>query len=315
MSTAKYKITNWKEYNKALVNRGNINLWFTDDCKSNWYVDPTQPKKKGRNRLYSDMAIEFAMTLRYLLDLPFRATQGYLTSLLALANLDLNSPEYSTFCRRQGSLKVVSLCKSKNENINILVDSTGLKIFGEGEWKTKMHGKAVRRKWRKLHIAINAETQEIIASSLTDNNVSDDQEFVNLAKSLPKKIKTMKADGAYDTKLCYAEIIKLGGEVIIPPQKNAIHSKDIVFETRNSKLDEIAKFEDNDEGRKQWKINSGYHKKSLIETQMFRFKKILGDKLKSKLFKVQQVESEIKCKILNLMTSIGMPKFKEILVN
>jgi hypothetical protein len=313
MARQKYKIRNWKEYNKALVNRGNITLWFTEESIQKWYTDPALPKKRGRNNKYSDTAIELALTIRYLLNLPFRATQGYLTSFLSLLGLDLVCPEYSTFCRRQVSLQILNICRSKNENINILVDSTGLKIFGEGEWKTRMHGKSKRRQWRKLHIAINAETQEIIASSLTENSISDDNAFVNLAEDFPEKIDSVYADGAYDTKTCYQKIIEREGKAIIPPQRNAAKSKDSVFVTRNSKLDEIAKFENYEEGRKQWKINSGYHKRSLIETQMFRFKKILGDKLKSILFEAQKIEAEIKCKILNKFTSIGMPKSEVVL--
>ena len=307
MLKVRYKIRNWPEYNKALINRGNFTFWFSEEMIKNWHHDQSLPKKQGRNFTYSSICIECALTVRELLKFPLRSTQGFMNSMLELLGFPLKSPDYTTFCKRARHLKIEPFRRTNNKNLHILVDSTGLKVFGEGEWKTKIHGKSKRRTWRKLHIGIDANNQEIVISSLTENSVSDDHAFVDLAKQLPEKIESVSGDGAYDTIACYTAILDRQGKPIIPPQKNAVISSDPILKNRDNAINLIHSYDDMDTGRKAWKIKTNYHKRSLVETQMFRIKKIFGNSLKSINFTNQIVETQIKCKLLNLITVIGMP--------
>ena len=314
MGKERYRIRNWSQYNKSLVQRGSITFWFSEEVAQGWIHINGSKKKRGRQKIYSDVAIECALTLKTVFHLRLRATQGFLQSLLFLMNLTLPCPDYTTLSKRAKFLDIKLPVLSQKENMHVLVDSTGLKIFGEGEWKTRMHGISKRRTWRKLHLGIDADTQEIVASTFTTNSVSDDQAFPELMKGLPNKIASVKGDGAYDTKNCYREILRKEGIPIIPPRKTAALSTDMCFVHRNQAILEIISSEDKEEARKQWKERSGYHKRSLVETQMFRLKTIFGRGLSSRNIKNQAIESFIKCKSLNRMTHLGMPESYRVAV-
>lgn len=308
MESAKSKIRNWNQYNQSLRNRGSLTIHFTGDIAKTWSPDSNCPKQKGGNFLYTNRAIEIFIIIMQTFNLPLRQTQGFIDSIFHLMQYSIKSPDYTLVSKRRKSLVIEDLPVRKGENMHLLVDSTGFKFYGEGEWKMLKHDSSERRQWRKLHIVVNAETQEIIASELTENSMGDSQALVIMKDQLPEKIASITADGAYDTKDSYKIAIEKKAELIVPPQSNAVLSKDEVFKKRNEKIEIIAKHEDKEEGRRQWKKNSGYHKRSLVETQMFRLKKIFGDKITSKIFESQKVDIAIRCKVLNLFTSLGMPQ-------
>ncbi len=195
-----YRTTNWSSYNRALINRGNISIWF--DPKTQW---DAQPKgKHGRNQTYSDVAIQCCLMIKSLFRLSLRMVTGFVQSLIHLCRLDWTAPDYSTICRRQKHIDIAINYQKSSNGLHLLVDSTGLKFLGEGEWKRKKHQPEYRRQWRKLHIGINAETLQIRAIQLTTNNVSDSQVLGDLLDQIPQEeqIDSVYTDGAYDTKQC-----------------------------------------------------------------------------------------------------------------
>ena len=166
-----YRTNNWPSYNQALINRGNRSIWF--DPTTQWYAQPQG--KQGRNQIYSDTAIQCCLMIKALFRLSLRIVTGFVQSLIKLCGLNWTAPDYSTLYRRQKHIDIVIRYQKSRNGLHLLVDSTGLKFLGEGEWKRKKHGSEYRRQWRKLHIAIDAETLQIRAVQLTTNNVSDSQ--------------------------------------------------------------------------------------------------------------------------------------------
>lgn len=299
----RYRISNWKEYNQSLVNRGNINLWIDDNLEERWYSQKTN--EPGRQEIYSDFAIEMTLTLGKVFNQRLRQATGLVRSIFKSMKIDLPVPDYSTLSRRAGNIKVnISIISKKT--VNFIVDSSGLKVYGEGEWKVRKHGYTKRRTWRKFHISIDLDG-EIRTAKLTENSVADCHVFESLINQEESKIENVYADGAYDKENVY-QIIK-DKEIekcLIPPQKNAKIKQHgnckKELHPRDENLREIRKTT-----RKQWKINSGYHKRSLSENTMFRFKKIIGDRLFSRKFENQKTEFLIGISILNKMFRNGMP--------
>ena len=226
-----YRTTNWSSYNSALINRGNLSIWF--DPKTQWYAQPKG--KHGRNQTYSDTAIQCCLMIKSLFHLSLRMVTGFVQSLIHLCRLDWTAPDYSTICRRQKHIDIAINYQKSSNGLQLLVDSTGLKFLGEGEWKRKKHQPEYRRQWRKLHIGIDAETLQIRAIQLTTNNVSDSQVLGDLLDQIPQdeQIDSVYTDGAYDTKQCRQVIADRQAHAVIPPRKNAKPWKD----TKSSSLD------------------------------------------------------------------------------
>lgn len=198
-----YKISNWREYNKGLVDRGRITLWLAPDTAL-WWNNADRSGKPGCPKEYSDAAIELCLTLKYLYKLPYRATQGFVESLLVLAGLALTCPCYSQMNRRSKTLPVkLRRVSGRKGHLDIVLDSTGLKVYGEGEWKVRTHGVGKRRTWRKLHLAVDPLDHEVVAWELTGNDKSDDQVFPDVLQSVEGEVERCFGDGAYDRKPCY----------------------------------------------------------------------------------------------------------------
>lgn len=226
----RFRVRNWRHYNEALVKRGSITLWFDDEAISQWHnIEKT--KKRGRPLLYTDIAIRCALTLREIYHLPLRGTEGLVRSLILQLALPLKAPDYTTLCIRQKELRIcLPKCHRKSsEGLHIVVDSTGLKIFGEGEWKVRQHGYSKRRTWRKLHLAIDAETQEIETAVVTTNDFKDSELLPDLLNGIDNAIDQVSGDGGYDSKECYQHIMNQGAKAVIPPRRDAI-----IFQHGNS---------------------------------------------------------------------------------
>ncbi len=306
----KYKIRNWSQYNTALVNRGSITLWFTPEVIAKWrHVGHTG--EKGRPREYSDDAILCILLIRMSYKLPLRMGVGFLKSIVQLLNLDLKIPSYTQVCRRAKSLGKALKRLSRRRPAHIVFDSTGLKVYGEGEWKVRVHGKSKRRTWRKLHIGIDPISQEIIVAELTSNATGSGDALVarKMIKKVPKGIRSVRGDGAYDDLAFRRDISALGAEIIVPPPRDAVvhPSRDPAILNRNRTILEIQGLGGDDQARKLWKKLKGYHVRSLVETAMYRFKQINGSQMYSREFSRQKTEAYIKCMILNKFTTLGMP--------
>ncbi|WP_426977333.1 IS5-like element ISAha1 family transposase [Acinetobacter johnsonii] len=296
-----YRTTNWSSYNSALINRGNLSIWF--DPKTQWYAQPKG--KHGRNQTYSDTAIQCCLMIKSLFHLSLRMVTGFVQSLIHLCRLDWTAPDYSTICRRQKHIDIAINYHKSSNGLQLLVDSTGLKFLGEGEWKRKKHQPEYRRQWRKLHIGIDAETLQIRAIQLTTNNVSDSQVLGDLLDQIPQdeQMDSVYTDGAYDTKQCRQVIADRQAHAVIPPRKNAKPWKDTKTSSleRNELLRTVKRL-----GRTIWKNWSGYHRRSLIETKMHCIK-LLGDKLRARNFQSQVNEIHARVAVLNKFTDLGRP--------
>lgn len=310
-----YRITNWKTYNEGLVKRGSLTLWIEEGIENTWHYDG--PVKRGGQQAYSDSCILMLLTVRVVFRLAFRQTEGFARSIFELMKISLKIPSYTQICRRQSGLKVppnISQRLKNGENIYVVVDSSGLKVYGEGEWKVKKHGVSKRRTWRKIHLGVDEKSGEIIAQVLTENDVDDAAVVPQILRQATEngvKIDRFAGDGGYDKRKCYDILDENDIQPIIPPQLNADYWERPDGEIdpdhpRNLALLEIDEGGPN-ENRKQWKINSGYHRRSLSETTFFRWKTILGGKLAARKFENQQTEAAIKSAVLNRFIQTAKP--------
>jgi len=237
--------------------------------------------------------------------LALRATPGFLGSLRELMAAPLRVPHYSTCCRRQAALEVGIPRPVSAGPRHVVVDSTGLKVFGEGEWKVRQHGSSKRRTWRKLHVAVEEATQAIVATLTTTNAVGDGEVLPELLAQIPEPIEQVSAEGAYDTRACHEAIAQRRAQAAIPPRGN-VHpwppKADGSVHPRTGILQRIAQV-----GLAQWKKASGYHRRSLAETAMFRLKTLFGDQRQARGVDAQVAEVYIRCAALNTMTRLGMP--------
>jgi hypothetical protein len=305
-----YRVRNWSEYNEALRQRGNLTVWFSQEAIEKWYYDG--PPQQGAQFEYSDVAIETALTFRSLFRLPFRQTEGFVRSLIELMGLALQTPDYSILCRRQGALQVDLAVRHTSEPVHVVVDSTGAKVFGEGEWKVRQHGWSKHRTWRKLHLCVDEATVEILASTLTTNATHDAHQVVPLLEQIDRPVTAFGGDGSYDKWGVYDALVDPPGQdtsivPVIPPQHNAR-----ITQHGNSRKPPLPRDEAiraiRKIGRKRWKAENGYHRRSLAETAMSRYKMIFGPTLLAHTFERQQVEARTNCAILNRMVHLGMPE-------
>jgi hypothetical protein len=302
-----YRITNWKKYNEALVNRGSLTLWLDEDSLAAWSHSNLEVRR-GRPFVYSDTAVECLLTLREVFRLPYRQTEGLARSVIELMGLEIEVPDYSSLAKRAGKLAIDLEIVRRGGPIDLVVDSTGLKVFGEGEWKVRQHGVGKRRTWRKLHLAINSKTQEIEASVVSTNG-HDSDHAVPLLEQINRPIRTFRGDSAYDKWKVYAALDDRNVQGFIPPQHNAKIKKHGNSKTSPLQRDETIR-RIRQVGRAGWKREVGYHQRSLAETAMFRVKTIFGNKLKNRELPNQQTEGRLRSKALNKMTKLGMPKFE-----
>ena len=196
--TFRYKVRNWPEYNRALVKRGQLTLWFDTEAVAAWR-HPGPFEGRGRPKVYADAAIQCALVLNSVFPLNLRTTQGFLQSIVALMALDLPVPNYSTVSRRQSAVDVRLSVGPTDRPRHVVIDSTGLKIYGAGEWHIRKHRTLRRRTWRKLHLGVDETTKEIVAMDLTASNVHDARRLSSLLSKAPGSIGQVSADRAYDT--------------------------------------------------------------------------------------------------------------------
>ena len=214
-----YKTTNWSDYNAALKQRGSLSIWF--DAEMAWEAKPSG--KRGRQQAYSDAAIQACLTIKVLFGLPLRQTTGFVESLLALTGLEWPVPDFSTLCRRQRTLPVSIPYRGSSGPLHLLIDSTGIKAEGEGEWNARKHGGLKCRLWRKIHIGIDEETLEIRAVEVTSSSIGDAPMLPDLLNQIPadEDLGSVTADSAFDTRKCHDAIAARNSHAVIPPRKNA----------------------------------------------------------------------------------------------
>jgi transposase len=301
---ARYRIDNWRAYDAALRDRGDLTVWVTPEALAAWH--PPQTGHRGRSPTYSDVAIETGMLLRLAFGRPWRQTEGLLRSVAQLMNLEIRIPDHTTLSRRSAAGALATDLARATGPVHVVIDSTGLKVYGAGEWHREKHGGRDRRTWRKLHLAVDPNSGAILACELTDKDEGDPTQVEPLLDQVTGDIASVTADGAYDGDPVYQAVAKRapGADVIIPPRataKRGAHA-DQAPTQRDRHIETIAQ-----RGRLGWQRATGYGRRSLGETAMFRYKTLIGRRLRARSLPGQRVEAWMGCVVINRMTRLGMP--------
>ena len=301
------KVTNWPAYNASLRQRGSLTLWFSEDAIAGWRAAPRTIR--GGQAWYSPLAILTALTLRAVFRLALRQTGGLIGSIIDLLGLSLAVPTFSTLSRRAGTVEVPRLRAghdADSEPLHLLVDSTGLKLCGAGEWLIEKHGAKRRRSWRKLHIGVDASTGAIVAATLTTKDVDDASEVAPLLEQVEGPLASFTADGAYDQDSVYEAMAGRDPEaaVIVPPRATAVLSETAETEPtqRDRHLRDIA-----GKGRIGWQKASGYNVRSRVEAAVGRYKQVIGDGLRFRKDERRATEVAVAVQALNRMMELGHP--------
>ena len=304
-----YRVRNWAAYEAGLKQRGSLTVWFSPQVVQAWYYQGSP--QRGAQYTFSDIAIQTALTLRLLYALPLRQTEGFVASILALMGLDLRVPDHTTLSRRHADLAVALPHQRGGEPMHLVVDSTGLKVYGEGEWKVRQHGWNKRRTWRKLHLGIDEATGAIVAQTLTTNRQDDAGQVEPLLAQIEAPIEAVGGDGAYDRRKVFDALAapdqKPPIRPIIPPRKDAK-----IEQHGNTKAEPLPRDETiralRQQGRRAWKKASRYHRRSIAETQIGRYKHIVGDTLHARTLPNQQTETRVGCALLNRLRHLAKPE-------
>jgi hypothetical protein len=295
-----FRVRNWPAYEAGLRRRGSLTLWIEDAALECWQT--TGPSGQAR---YTGAAIQTSLMLRVAFKLPLRQIEGLMTSVLLLMGLTISAPDHTTVSRRAVTLLVIQATSVPHGPLHVLIDSTGLQVYGAGQWLEAKHGAKSRRKWRKLHLAVDAASGMIVAQTLTDQDVDDPSQVGSLLDQIDDPIVQVTADGAYDGEPTYQTIAQHGDgiEVVIPPRATAIPSGELDTPTqRDRHLAMIA-----EQGRLAWQASTGYGRRSLVETTMGRYKSLIGPRLRARAFAGQQTEAAIGVAVLNRMLAAGRP--------
>lgn len=312
-SKKSYRVRNWSEYNKSLVSRGSVTIWISKEALKNWHFKGK--RTPGGVKKFSDLAIKACLLVKEVYGLTYRQCEGFIRSLKKFFPIE-KVPHYSTLCRRTSQVKFdLSKQLPRRKGLHILIDSTGLKVSGEGEWFRKKHGTRKFSLWSKLHLALDHESQKIVSVKRSGAFGYDSKFMPDLIDELAVDINCVYGDGAYDKRICYKKCHEIGAQLIAPVQKgarkqrlNKNYSNDESLNDRDRKIDFLEGFEDREAARDLWKKVSGYHKRSLVETAMFRLKSQFGNRIRCRSEQHQHVQMQTRAFALNKMTDLGMPE-------
>src|SRR4051794_20949906 len=306
----KHKVANWAEYDASLRQRGSLTVWFTEAAVAAWEAEPrTTPGGQPHD---SALAITTALTLKAVFRLALCQTEGLIGSIIGLLGLDLSVPDHTTLSRRAETLEVPRPRSGRNaEPVHLLVDSTGLKLCGPGEWLVEKHGTKARRSWRKLHLGRDADTGQIVAATLTTHDVDDGSQVGPLLDQVDGPIASFTGDGAYDQDGVYASVAEShpAAAVIVPPRSTAVPSAtaETAPTQRDCHLQLIA-----EKGRMGWQKASGYNARARAEATVGRFKRVIGDGLRSRTDERRATEMDVAVQVLNRMLELGRPESARI---
>ena len=294
-----FKVQNWAEYEAGLRRRGSLTLWIEEGAAEHW-----PSRWPGGQARYTDPAIQTCLMLRTAFKLALRQSEGLMESIITVMGLRITAPDHTTVSRRAVALPVPMPLPSGP--LHVLIDSTGLQVYGAGQWLEARHGAKSRRKWRKLHLAVDAESGMIVAQKLTDQDGDDPSQVGPLIDQIGGQIGRVTADGAYDGGPTYRTIAQHGDgiEVVIPPRSTAVPSCELGPPTqRDLHLAMLT-----EQGHLGWQVATGYGQRSLVETAMGRYKSLIGPRLRARGFAAQQTEAAIGVAALNRMLAAGRPK-------
>lgn len=297
-----YRVKNWSQYDRALVARGDLTLWFDDEAiEEVWKGRKTG--KPGRSFTYSEAAIQTVLTIKAVFHLTNRTAEGFTASLMKKLGHDLPAPDHTLLSRRSKTLVVAIPRRMPQEGLHLVIDSTGLKVYGEGEWKVKKHGAEKRRTWRKVHLGADAETGEILAVEVTGAGGDDAESLPELLEQMPEsvQIEQVSADGAYDRRKVYEALAEREITPAIPPREGAVFWEE--GHPRNEAVEAIKQ-----DGFRSWAERAGYFARSRAENAVYRLKRLLGSALSSRGPEQQTCEVHVRVACLNRMTHLGRPR-------
>lgn len=296
---------NWPEYNSALVNRGYLTLFVSKDFAKTWYVkyNEDSQRKRGGQAKYTNEAIKALLSLRFVFHQPLRAMEGFAKSLVAMMNLDIAIPDYSTLCLKfkEMNIKLPLLTKDRAGHV-VSVDSTGVKIHGQGEWNRKKHSQTDRREWVKVHLAIDNEHMQILAVESTADDVHDCEMFNQLIDQLPDSIDKVLGDGAYGTIGAYKKSDDNGINLVALPKITDVVDFKLIEPHILQRNNNVAYFQD--KGLYAWANKNDYWARNRVETTMSRFKTTFSGSLASRKVESQKNEIVLKCEILNIFMNV-----------
>ena len=314
----KRKVVNWREYDESLRRRGSLTVWFSDEVIEAWKASPRTGR--GGRPAYSDLAILTGLTLKAVFRLAYRQTEGLIGSVIGLLGLDLAVPDHTTLCRRAETLEgprpkprgagaddAAGGADGGAEPLHLLVDSTGLKLYGAGEWLVEKHGTKRRRSWRKMHLGVDADTGRIVAATLTDRDEDDAAQVGPLLDQVAAPVASVTADGAYDQESVYADVAERHPEaaIIVPPRATAVASQTAASAPtqRDRHLRLIA-----EKGRMGWQKATGYNARARAEAAISRYKRVIGDGLHARTDRRRATEVNVGLHALNRMLELGRPE-------
>ena len=303
---ARYRVRNWRAYEAGLQRCGDLTLWVDEAALAGWHA-PRRSTPGGQPR-YADLAIETVLSLRLVFHVALRQAAGLAASLLRLLGLDLPVPDHTTLSRRGRAFAGRHpRVRAGSGPLHLVLDSTGLELFGQGEWDAAKHGRK-RRQWRKLHLAVDAITGEIVAHVLTGGTTDDARHVPDLLRTVEGTMASLTADGAYDGEpTCAAARARQPDpppDVVIPPRTSAVPSTvDPAQHTARDRNVQIM----TEKGRMEWQRLTGYGRRALAETAMSRWKHLIGPKLRARTLSGQQGEAAIAVSVLNRMTRTAKP--------
>ena len=304
----KYRVVNWRVYNQALKQRGSLTFWLGDDLESNWYENAPS-KKVGRPFLYSDICMKILATLRHVFKLALRQLEGFIFSIFNLLSINLRVPKFSRLSKRMTGVLSKIKFPDKEPVGHIVIDSSGIKVYGEKEWLTSKKGKKYqRRKWRKIHIGVD-DKGNVRGLEMTDHKTNDRQMAKPIMESIGfDNIDEILGDGGYDSLEIYSELEKKGIRTLIPPPPNArTHNKRDDLCQRNDTVKYIK-----EKGYHAWSNKNNFGRRNRVENTFYRIKTIFGRSFMSRIWKNQEVEAKLIANLLNEMTNLGMPVTEKI---
>ncbi len=299
-----FKVTNWPEYEAGLRRRGSLTMWITESAIDGWSAAPRSTP--GGQAAYSDGAIQTCLMLRAAFKLPLRQAEGLLSSFIELVGCELAVPDHTTVSRRAIKLASIARTALPEGPLHVVIDSTGLKVYGAGEWLADKHGQRARRGWRKLHLAVDASSGQIVGVRLTDQDVDDASQVEPLLAQIPGEIEQFTADGAYDGEPTYAALARRDPDiaVVIPPRTSSTPPDDLGTEAslRDVHVHTVAAL-----GRLGWQEVTGYGRRALVETTMGRYKALIGPRLRARHDAGRRTEAAVGAVVLNRMLAAGRP--------
>jgi hypothetical protein len=286
----------WSQYNRQLIHRGKIFFWVSKEVLQQ---QPLKQKKNGHPLVYTDALIQAMCYLRFKYHLSLRETEGYFCSLMEFLQELKKVPCYTQICRRMKALKLPKELLSRKGVTDVVLDTTGLKVYGEGEWRAEKYGG--RKSWRKLHLALDPRSGKLVLAEITEEHKHDTTHMEKALQRTNRRKGKVLIDGIADSQKCYELAHRYGKSLLTPPKKGSIFRREESLRERNEALGVIRALGGDRVARSIWSKLVGYNRRVIIESMISRWKRLYGGDLRSRSEIRQGVEVKIKARMINEM--------------